>query len=239
MRTPKSYEVVFNDKTPLNVWPKIIYILRRIDEELVLLRPKKNMSDKFLKNWRYITAFLLVSKSFGKFTFSAQELATFDSALITQSRVKEVWNELDRSEFYNKQMGGWTLRKNVLGVCEVYAYKHGIIGIDMIMTLTAKSIASERRASKKSVTDEFIEKVKAVLPAQPWKPGIHRIISEQLKCETSEYFTAVERLIDDGVFLQQKDGVLYDTDGNVVSFDMDRVDPQTLELLPEKLNELL
>jgi hypothetical protein len=77
---------------------------------------------------------------------------------------------------------------------------------------------------------QFIESVRQALPAQPWKPGVHIEVSRKLRCDISTYRAAVEQLIEDGIFLRQKDGVLYDEEGNAVSFDSERVDPETLQL---------
>jgi hypothetical protein len=86
------------------------------------------------------------------------------------------------------------------------------------------------KKSRVTVTDEFVELVKSALPIQPWKPGIHHVICKQLQCQAAEYYAAVDRLMEDGTFLRQKDGVLFDAEGNVVAVDPERVDPQTLEL---------
>lgn len=235
MRSPESYEAVFSDKAPLNVWPKIVYILKRVDVELESLRPRAKSTDRFLKGWRYITALLLVAESFSKYTFSAHELATYDIALITPAAVERIWLELSHIASSSKRMGGWTSHANVQNALEQFAAKRGITDVNVFASNRSLPDTSQRQpAPRKPITDDFIAQVKAVLPHQPWKPGLHRKISDQLKCNTSEYFAAVERLIDDGMFLHQKDGVLYDADGNVVSFDIDRVDPDTLELRSAK-----
>jgi len=95
----------------------------------------------------------------------------------------------------------------------------------------APPVSKSREDIKRSITAEFVERVRACLPGQPWKPGLDREVSERLGCSREEYFVAVDQLIEDGVFLRQRDGVLYDLDGNVVDFDRDRVDPDSLELL--------
>jgi hypothetical protein len=77
----------------------------------------------------------------------------------------------------------------------------------------------------------FTLKVHELLPEQPWKPGVHRQISKELKCTHNEYFTAVQMLIDEGLRNVQRDGVVYDSDGNIITFDPERVDPKTMELL--------
>jgi hypothetical protein len=46
------------------------------------------------------------------------------------------------------------------------------------------------------------------------------------------YSAAVDALVEDGHFYRQSDGILYDREGNVVSFDSDRVDSKTMQLHP-------
>jgi hypothetical protein len=77
---------------------------------------------------------------------------------------------------------------------------------------------------------EFALLVNELLPAQPWKPGIHTEITSKLECSNSQYFGAVKLLIDEGLRFRQKDGVVYDDEGNVISFDPERVDSDTLKL---------
>lgn len=237
MRSTTSYELVFDGTAPLEVWPNVVHILKCVDVHLEALRPQAKITDKFLKSWRYITAFILISKHFGRFTYTAQELAKFDVSLVRADEVERVWQELSQQSTSGSRMGGWVSRQNVIVACEEAARKHGIVGIQSLVrqrfmpTTSAKSTPSEI-----VLTDEFIAQVKALLPPQPWKPGIHRRISEQLNCSTSAYFAAVERMIEEGLFLHQRDGVLYDIDGNIVSFDPERVDPQSLELRHVKPN---
>lgn len=231
MRSASSYEAVFNGNAPLEVWPKIVHVLKRVDIALESLRPQAKATDKFLKGWRYITAFLLLSRRFGTFTFSAQDLAAFDASLVTTPEVEAVWVDLNKQSSTSTRMGGWTSLRNVLAACEEAARIYGIRNVRALYAIPPLPDYPLRQSAPVTpLTDEFVDRVKSLLPPQPWKPGIHRKISAQLKCETSAYFTAVERLIEDGIFLRQRDGVLYDSDGNVVSFDAERVDPDTLEL---------
>jgi hypothetical protein len=233
MRSQGSYETVFNEKTPITVWPKIAHILKRVDAELEILRPQAKMTDRFLKGWRYIVALLLVANSFGKFNYSRRELESFDLALITTDAVEAIWKELSNNADNHPTKRGWTGFRSVKSVCQSFSEKHGITGIE-VLTSQGPHLSPNKGPGhfKKSITDEFIEKIRVTLPPQPWKPGMHIEIAAQIKCETWQVRAAVERLIDEGILLSQKDGVLYDTDGNVVSFDAERVDPETLELIP-------
>ena len=235
MRLPSSYESVFDAATPLEVWPKIVHILKRVDVELERLRPQAKVTDKFLKSWRYVTSFLLLAQHFGRFTFTPRDVANFDVSLITPSEVERIWRELNQRAKTGTPMGGWASFRNILAACEESAQKYGIKDINSLSVRQHVTASSVNQAHPpKELTDEFISSVQALLPAQPWKPGIHRKITRQLRCKTSAFSYAVDRLIEDGHFLHQRNGVLYDAEGNVVSFDPDRVDPDTLELRPAK-----
>jgi len=231
MRSATSYNAVFNGATALEVWPKIVHILKRVDAELETLRPQAKVTDKFLKGWRYITAFILLAQHFGKFNYTPNELADFDISLITATEVERIWRELNQHATTSTRMGGWTSLRNLLIACEDSEKNHGVKNLKSLFPQALEPTAVvSHSAPSKPISDEFIAKVKASLPAQPWKPGLHREISNQLNCKVSAYFAAVERLINDGDFLRQRDGVVYDSDGNVVSFDPERVNPETLEL---------
>lgn len=232
MRSSESYEVVFSSKVPLEVWPKISHILKLIDFELEALRPRGKGTDKFLKGWRYMIALLLVAKSFGRYTFSATDLVRYDTSKITPMSVREIWDELNQTVPWGRIGSAWTNPKNVIAACTKFAKARGVSGIEAMLARSPQLFESSP-LSKPSplITDDFLNKLKAVIPAQPWKPGLHRKISRELGCDVSTYFSGVERLIEDGIFYRQKDGVLYDIDGNVVSFDPERVDPVTLSLV--------
>ncbi len=231
MRSTDTYEAVFNGAVPLDVWPRIVQLLKKVDIELEILRPQGKATDGFLKGWRYVTAFLVLAQHFRKYTYSASDLATLDVSLITPKAIEQVWRQLNTQESASARMGGWTSRNNVLAACEKAAITFGITGVKALSSISQPSCRTPLRSV---ITGEFVERVRALLPPQPWKPGINKKICAELRCETSAYFAAVEMLIEDGVFLSQRDGVLYDPEGNVVAFDTERVDPDTLELLTNK-----
>jgi hypothetical protein len=237
MRSPELYQAVFSDKAPLDVWPKIVKLLKRVDAELESLRPHKG-GDKFLKGWRYIIALIVLSEFYGKFTFTASELAANDLSHITSASIESIWAELNGilPEGLRLRAFGWTSFKTTVDACKHFAAARGIKGVETLISdrlkILPRQSTSKQQLSKVVITDEFIEEVKAAVPPQPWKPGLHQKMIAKLKCSKAEYSVAINRLIEDGIFLRQKNGVLYDAEGNVVSFDPERVHPDTLELLP-------
>lgn len=235
MRLPESYNAVFSPTAPIEVWPKIASILKRVDTELEKLRPTTKSTDKFLKGWRYIIALLLVAEGLGKYDFSAIELVSYDASQITYESVERIWNELNKYPQPIKFSGVWRRRKDIINVCKQFAASQHISGLEMLKNrpdILFEPHISSRRAPV-VITEEFLNQVKSVLPPQPWKPGVHRKITVELGCDIPKFYAAVNRLIEDGVLYRQKDGVLYDQDGNVVTFDPERVDPETLMLLEE------
>ncbi|WP_222426441.1 hypothetical protein, partial [Yersinia massiliensis] len=73
-----------------------------------------------------------------------------------------------------------------------------------------------------SVSEDFVKLVEDELPSQPWKIGMHHEIIESLNCTTAQYTAAVDILVRNGKVYRQKDGVLYNLDGEIVGVDEER-----------------
>lgn len=234
MRTATTYERVFDENVTLEVWPKIVQVLRRVDNQLEHLRPIGKGADRFLKGWRYITAFILLSQHFRRFNFSANDVAKLDLSVITPAEIERVWLQL-RAITPSETRGAWTSLRAVLRACEASVRTHDVANL---MSLHKTAFEPSPTAESGNHTpspisqpsSELIARVKAALPPQPWKPGLHRRIASEVGCNLPAYFAAVAQLIENGDFHRQRDGVVYDRDGNVICFDPERVDPDTLEL---------
>lgn len=231
MRSTASYDAVFNSKSSLEVWPKIVHILKKVDEYLIT-RPQIDFTEKFLKNWRYIIALIIVAKHSGRFDFNEKELLSFDTSIITKELVDEIWAELNVERLSTKPKRVWTSFQNVKAACVSIASKYNIKNAE---TLDRPKFSTTyvKAGIPVEITEEFILNVKESLPEQPWKPGVHRTVIEKLSCSSQAYTAAVNRLVEDGYFLRQAKGILYDLEGNIVAFDADRVDPKTMELRAE------
>ncbi|GAB4166291.1 MAG: hypothetical protein Tsb0033_28320 [Winogradskyella sp.] len=238
MRSESAYERVFSSTADLNVWPKIAFILKKTDLFLESVRPTKvkGGSERFLKTRRQFLSFLTVSKLTGSFNFSINDLVNLDINLLTDNEFNESWKIINSTN--ETQRNRTVARKSfLLKLCEKALEKNEITGIERIEKGIEAQITyrrKNRKDKKAEVTMEFALKVNELLPDQPWKPGIHREIVEKLNCRNTDYFDAVEILINEGIRYNQKDGVVYDEEGNIVTFDKERVDSKTMELLPEK-----
>lgn len=241
MRSDESYDIVFSEKTPINVWPKIAHILKLTDSSLENFRPLgTSANERFLKNWRHAVSFIFTAKTLKTFDFSAADLAGLDLDGVSREGVQEIWDFI--AEHYPSMTSVNVYRKKsfYINLAQLAADRFGISGVDRVERLNGlrspskpKPRESKQIPLKKNtkVSLEFALKVNASLPNQPWKPGMHKQISKRLGCSISEYFQAVHLLIDEGLRHRQKDGVVYDTDGNIITFDPDRVDPASMALI--------
>ena len=237
MRSDKSYNKVFSENTPITVYPVIAAVLKKTDQILEDFRPKKGVGgEKFLKRWRQITSFITVSRLHGKYDFSAFELSQMDVAKYTHEEVKNTWDFIRKNRPDDLKAKTLKSKGYFVELCKEAAAEFAISNVDRVEKLTDFNTSGpfnkEKFDKEKLVVDlEFAMKVNELLPSQPWKPGMHKHITAKLKCSNKEYFQSVQLLIDEGIKSKQIDGVVYDSDGNVIAFDPERVNAQTLELL--------
>lgn len=230
MRSPDAYDEVFSEKAPIEVWPQIAAILKRTDSVLEELRPHDTGTDKFLKKWRYIVSYAAVSILLGRLDFSSEDLVSFDTKSFTNKQIEDVWYWLNTQFESNAKSGKWISRSHVLAVCKQLELDYKITGLQAFEALLSRNDRTALRTGQKPLTEDFINDVKALLPPQPWKVGTHKAICDKLNCNNHMYSAAVDALVEDGYFYRQKAGILYDLEGNIVSFDTDRVDSETMQL---------
>ncbi|AEG11077.1 Abortive phage infection protein [Shewanella baltica BA175] len=237
MRSDESYEMVFSEKTLLSVWPRIAFIIKHTDEILEEIRPiGRNVTERFLKRWRQITSLISIARIFNTFNFSEKDLSQLDTDKYTKEIIVSTWNFF--IEFKPDSISGSGWRKNSLYIelCQEAASKFNISGIERIQKNNkfqenGPSKLDAKAKEEIKVTMDFALKVHELLPPQPWKPGGHIAVIKELKCTPKDYSQAVSLLVEEGLRNHQKDGVFYDQEGNVLCFDPERVDPETMELI--------
>lgn len=240
MRLESSYEKVFSQKTDLRVWPVIAFLLKSTDVFLETVRPSgKGNTENFLKSRRQVLSFLTVSKIFGSFDFSINDLINFDSSKYNQTELQSVWIIVKKTI---SQINNTRVKKSVfIDLCKKIAAEWNVKSIERLIKVTEvylpvtvskveEQIDMPKEDKKETISLEFAKKINQLLPEQPWKPGMHLTICEKKNCSKSSYFEAVKLLIEEGLRHKQKDGVVYDDDGDVISFDKERVDADTLKL---------
>ena len=209
MNEPEKYSLVFSDKVPLNLWPRLAYLMKKTDKFINSQKGTIKHSEKSSKFLRHPLAFFTIAKKFGKYTYSANDLMQLDMDAITDDDYQYIWQYL---------LDGLQRGKTVKQVAN----------IEMFMDLCARipNIKNARAVSrnknpfavhrKYALEPEFLENVKNALPKQPWKQAVHRIVAEQLGVAPGKVYQAIDELIRQGEFLEQVDGVLYDRNGKEI-----------------------
>lgn len=226
MRSEEMYNKVFDSNIDLSIWPILSKIYKRTDFVLDKIRPKRVGSEKFLKRWRNIISFLLIARFYGKFDFNNKDILSFDTLFIDEVKAKEIYDIVVDLYPDAKILNILNSRNLIINILISYSKMYGIENIGIIIS---KNIDVDEFESD-VLSDEFIDKVRKILPPQPWKPRMERGLIKELNCSRDRYFSAVKKLIELGEFYHQKDGVLFDKQGQVIDFDKSRVDPITLEL---------
>lgn len=226
MRIEEQYNHVFNSEFNLKVWPSLAKIFKKTDFVLEEVRPKKVGTEKFLKRWRNLISFLLVSRFYKKFSFNSNDIIKFDISYISNDKVKEIYDITVDLYPDAKVTNILNSRNLIINIAIAYSKIYEIENIGMIIPQNNQI----DDLMPDHITDNFLDQVRKLLPPQPWQPRMERRLIKELGCSREMYFSAVKKLIELEEFYHQKDGVLYDTHGNIKGFDELRVDSSTMQL---------
>lgn len=233
IRKDSSYQIIFDASAPLEVWPAIATILKSIDVHLESIRPAGGGTDHFLKRRRNLVAFLIVARHSKTYAFGAKQIIVMSEKGVSLDEVTGIYEALVDAGYERKptRKDIWSSRSEIIDFSSNFGVSHGISNVEILSSLgAALGQGPHLRRPHIPVTDEFVERVKLVLPAQPWKPGMQKDVCERLNCDPPSLTLAIDLLISRGELFFQRRGVLYDQKGEVVSIDTERVDPLTLEL---------
>ena len=212
-KIPRIYNQVFNDKIDIRIWPNIVRINLATDKFLMQKRCRGN-SEGLLRKWRPIFSYLGVAITLSTFTFGIDNIVNIsvDENNFANSFFEEMWNYL---ELKGIELTSNNKKKIFTPVFEMYQYFGKKYNLNNTGYLTVLKNDSSRNTS--TLSDEFILEVYNLLPPQPWPMGTHRSIAKKLHSNSTSVWDAIEILIEEGNVYNQKDGILYDLDGNIVT----------------------
>lgn len=217
MREPQKYNAIFSEDVELKLWPKIALILRKTDKKLEDLRPKKNTNlENYLKSVRYVVSLLTVGRIIGHLNYSNREFLELDMSSYTDKEISDTWFAMQEflPDVWNKTR--WKNRGFALSVIEAVSQKMSISGFEAICNRDESAFEDNAR-SRKNISNEFLKQVQEHLPKQPWPEGIHKLVSQELAVSETQVIRAIKILIKMGVVNRQKDGVVYDKNGNIIA----------------------
>ncbi len=221
LRDPVKYNLLFNHGEPLEIWPFLAQLSRRIDKNLVgVVRRSVGNTERMVKKCRYIVGIIVLGRVTGTYDFSVKQLLKFKDTDIADIIIADTASYV--AEKYKREY--MLSRAYVMSIISEAAAKYGIKDIERItkqknVFVVAKDyyIKKRRENDKIVITEDTINMVKKALPSQPWHKGdISKAVEiTGLKCQ--EVYKAISILIDRSVFYAQRAGVLYDKEGNIVS----------------------
>lgn len=212
-KIPRIYNKIFNENIDIKIWPNIVKINIATDNYLIKKRNKGN-SEGVLRRWRPIFSYLGVALTLSTFTFGKDDIIhlTIDENTFSYNYFDEIWEYLRMNNIELKIDAKKKLYKQIYELYKFFGNKYNLRNSGYLST-----IQKDSTKNSSSLSDDFILKVYNLLPAQPWPMGIHRTIAKQLGCDNTSVWDAIEILIEEGKVLNQKDGILYDSEGNIVT----------------------
>ncbi len=134
MQFPEQYEKIFSIKKPLEIWPNIAAIFKKTDMVLEEIRKSENIRvERFLRKWRYITAYITVSRLIGKFNYSKWDLIKFDAAFYQHAEIITTWNFFKNCTELNLDGGKRIMSGEILGIYLAASKEFNISGFEIFI----------------------------------------------------------------------------------------------------------
>ncbi len=222
MRVQEGYDSVFSEDLPVEVWPILANVYKSVGSGLTSISFARRRGERFINTWRPLVALLAVARRLKSFAYSTPRLLAIDNkGEFSAADVEEVWNLIARVE---SQLDQAKKIKPALvqACCQEAAKTFSIGGIEQVGRRSISSTAI-LEMPKDIAPPDFLNQVDALLPPQPWKPGVHIGIAQKLGRKPIEVNAAIQLLIEDGRRNGQINGVVYDSSGKVIAIDPERV----------------
>ncbi|WP_336993848.1 AIPR family protein [Lelliottia amnigena] len=229
------YELIFSPKSSIKIWPKIAYVFKTVDETLKNARTERD-GEGFLKRWRFIVAFISVARLLTTFNINESNINSIANDDFNSELILDTWRVVNEMNIININSSKRISMRNVFEILKKTADKYNISDLKVVERDSAltKYVNGSHYIKNKDVTElneKLIREIKSKMPKQPWKPRVHVDIIEEIGCTGNQFFYVINKLISEGYYYRQVDGVLYDLENNVVAVDEDRVDRSTLMLI--------
>jgi hypothetical protein len=219
LRTTEAYQAVYSEAFPIDAWPVVAALIRGAENAILRAHHARHGGrGQYLSAWRGLLAYLAAVRALGTYSYSLRQLASLDVSLLTDTYMSECWTAMANAA---GNLGADKLSEGRLArITEAVTSLWSLTGqpTDGRRELPTNS-SYHVRAPKSPEPEEFLKAVSDALPPQPWKPGVHMDVAQQLKVKPFRVTKAIQTLIARGVWMQQRDGVVFDQLGNEVMRD--------------------
>lgn len=227
MRTQVGYNSVFSDTLPIETWPQLAAIFKATESAIRIAIAPARRREHFLSNWRPVVAFIILARRFGTFDYSVAQLNAVDVPdTFSPAAVKDTWFLIRDAQATYEATAKSARGSFIQACCDLAAERYSLAGRDVVGRRAVGSTSPPRPFPP---SPEFIAKVDALLPPQPWKRGVHRDVATALGCAPAEVSVAITVLMAEGKRKIQRNGVVYDGSGKILAIDPDRHQPSSFE----------
>ena len=189
------YNTIFNPNSSLVIWPKIAKIMRATDEYVMSHHSQYVNQGKALKRIRYYVSFIAVSRLFGNYNFSIDDIAKMDIDKYTDEYIEDAWNVVCPLAYQDTQVKNL----DVPQMLNVATEKFQIKGLEEFLK---RENRYEKLSKPIEVPKEIYDKVIAVIPKEHLQYSIElaKNISEitgislkNVKRVLRQYFSALRK----------------------------------------------
>lgn len=226
LRASEAYQNVYSVHFPIDCWPVVATFIRAAENAIIRsYQTRRGSRGQHLSTWRGILAYIAAARLLGSFSYTHGDLLGLDLSRITESFMDECWSSI--VQISGRVTARKTSDSRVEGICKLLAIRWHISGniFDGKREISG-SISRRPTIPPKNQPPEdetFLSNVNAMLPPQPWKPGVHAEVAAKLDEKPSRVSNAIQILIARGSWMQQINGIVYDASGNEIMRDESRV----------------
>lgn len=224
IRSPEAYSAAYSEHFPLNAWPVVATLVRAAENAITRAhRARRVAQGQHLAAWRGVLAFAAAVRAIGTFSYKHQELATLNIGLLTDAFMDECWSAVVTA------IGGAGSTKlsaqQLMKIASALQANWGVTGAPADGRRELSPTAAPQQIPNKPPRNEdeaFLSDVMRLVPPQPWKPGVHTAVATELGVKPQRVSNALQILIARGTYMTQRDGIVYDREGNEVARDSSR-----------------
>lgn len=225
LRTPDAYQLVYSETFPLNAWPVVASLIRASENTIVRSqKARRSGQGQYLSVWRGLLAYVVVARIYGTCAFKHQDVVSIDLTKITDILMDECWAAISLA--VGNPGSTKVSEQQMMKVASSMGSNWGVQGhpADSKRNLpTPPPVIEPALEPSRPENEDVLKSVSNALPPQPWKSGVHIQIAEAIGIKPYRVTKAIQTLIARSIWLQQRDGVVFNRDGKEVARDMSRV----------------
>jgi hypothetical protein len=217
LRKAGAYQTVYSEAFPIDVWPVVASLIRGAEHAISRFYQTRRQEGRgqHLSAWRGLLAYMAAVRILGTFDYKIRDLAAVDASTITDDLMNECWAAIRTTL---RAAGPTKITETQMQqVCAELVANWGITGQPTDGLRNLPTSPSRPRAH-----EEFLSAVTAALPPQPWRPRVHVDVAQVLGVKPFLVTKAIKVLIERGLCMKQKDGIVFDQEGNEIMRDESR-----------------